>query len=110
MDYMSSRKMSGVSFCSGVLAGLVTITPGSGFVSPWASVIFGIVGAASCNLAVRAKEHLGYDDQLDAFGLHGVGGMVGAILTGIFHQGFITTLDGGSSNGGAIEGTSSLDI
>jgi Amt family ammonium transporter len=63
MDYyMGNGKMSGVSFCSGVLAGLVTITPGSGFVSPWASVIFGIVGAVCCNLAVRGKEYLGYDD------------------------------------------------
>lgn len=55
--------MSGVSFCSGVLAGLVTITPGSGFVAPWASIVFGIVGGIVCNLAVQCKEKLGYDDQ-----------------------------------------------
>lgn len=60
---ISSRKMSGVSFCSGVLAGLVTITPGSGFVAPWASIVFGIVGGIVCNLAVQCKEKLGYDDQ-----------------------------------------------
>jgi Amt family ammonium transporter len=92
---------------SGVLAGLVAITPGSGYVAPWASLIFGVVSAGCCNLAVRLKERLGYDDQLDAFGLHAVGASVGTILTGVFHQAYIVDMDGGdrgSLNSGLIEG------
>jgi Amt family ammonium transporter len=94
-------------YSSGVLAGLVAITPGSGFVAPWASLIFGAVSAGCCNLAVRLKERLGYDDQLDAFGLHAVGASVGTILTGVFHQAYIVDMDGGdrgSLNSGLIEG------
>jgi Amt family ammonium transporter len=85
----------------------VAITPGSGFVAPWASLIFGVVSAICCNLAVRLKERLGYDDQLDAFGLHAVGASAGTVLTGIFHQAYIVNMDGGTSGGdntGIIEG------
>jgi Amt family ammonium transporter len=105
-DYlMGPSKVTGVGFCSGVLAGLATITPGSGFVSTWAGCVIGILGAVICNFAVRAKGMLGYDDALDAFGLHGIGGFVGLIFAGIFRQRFISELDGDFiSGGGAIDG------
>lgn len=84
LDYRLERKWSVVGFCSGVVAGLVTITPGSGYVPPWAAVIYGIVGGAACNYATKLKFVLGVDDALDIFAEHAVGGVVGNILTGFF--------------------------
>jgi Amt family ammonium transporter len=81
------------SFLSAV-AGLVSITPGSGFVPPWAALITGILGAMSCNLFVGFKHMYGFDDALDVFGVHGVGGIVGNLLTGIFASKTIAGLDG----------------
>jgi len=73
-----------VGFASGLVAGLVAITPASGFVPPYAAIIIGIVAGLVCFGSVMAKSKLGYDDSLDAFGVHGVGGFLGAILTGVF--------------------------
>lgn len=84
LDYRLDRKWSMVGFCSGAIAGLVAITPASGFVTPWAAVIFGIVGAIGCNYATKLKYVIGVDDALDIFGEHGVGGIIGNLLTGIF--------------------------
>ncbi len=84
LDYRLEHKFSTVGFCSGVVAGLVCITPASGFVPAWAAVIFGIIGAASCNYATKIKFFLGADDALDIFAVHGIGGLVGNLLTGIF--------------------------
>jgi Amt family ammonium transporter len=94
MDYRLERKWSTVGFCSGVIAGLVAITPGSGFVTPWASVIFGIVGAIACNYATKLKFLLRVDDALDIFAVHGIGGIVGNLLTGLFAADYIAHLDG----------------
>ncbi|MDF7637346.1 ammonium transporter [Leuconostocaceae bacterium ESL0958] len=70
---------------NGALAGLVAITPAAGYVDPWAAVLIGILAAPIIAYALTTvKAHFGYDDTLDAFGLHGVGGMVGALLTGVF--------------------------
>ena len=70
---------------TGAVAGLVAITPASGFVTPMAALIIGFVAGLVCYLAVAVlKSKLGYDDSLDAFGVHGVGGTVGAVLTGVF--------------------------
>ncbi len=69
---------------SGAVAGLVAITPAAGFVTPMASVIIGLSAGVICYLAIVAKGKLGYDDALDAFGVHGVGGTWGAIATGLF--------------------------
>jgi Amt family ammonium transporter len=67
------------------VAGLVAITPASGFVSPLSALVIGLVAGALCYLAVGVvKKKLGYDDSLDAFGVHGVGGAWGALATGIF--------------------------
>lgn len=104
IDSMRTKKLSGIGFCSGALAGLVGITPASGFVAPWAAIIIGAITATICNFACHFKELIGADDVLDAFSLHGVGGFVGSILTGIFAQKWVALLDGTVINGGAIDG------
>jgi ammonium transporter, Amt family len=70
--------------CSGAVVGLVAITPASGFVGVIPALIIGAVGSAICYAAVMLKPRFGYDDSLDTFGVHGVGGTVGALLTGVF--------------------------
>ncbi|KAG0373622.1 hypothetical protein BGX24_011457 [Mortierella sp. AD032] len=94
LDYRHERKLSVLGFCSGAVSGLVAITPGSGFVSPASSVAIGFLGALSCNMAVRLKHHLKYDDAFDVFAVHGVGGIVGNLLTGVFAQSWVAALDG----------------
>ena len=73
-----------LGLASGIVAGLVAVTPASGFVYIWGGIAIGLAAAVICYLAVAMKNLLGYDDSLDAFGIHGVGGFVGAILTGVF--------------------------
>ncbi len=73
-----------LGFATGVLAGLVAITPAAGFVTPIAAIPIGVITSFVCYKAVELKGRFGYDDSLDAFGVHGVGGITGALLTGIF--------------------------
>jgi Amt family ammonium transporter len=73
-----------LGFSTGVLAGLVAITPAAGFVTPVAAITIGLIAGIICYTAVELKGRFGYDDSLDVFGVHGVGGMTGALLTGIF--------------------------
>ncbi len=74
-----------VGACTGLVAGLVAITPAAGFVEPWAAIIMGLVTAPCCFFAISfAKGKIGYDDALDAFGCHSIGGVVGGLLTGLF--------------------------
>lgn len=73
-----------LGFSTGVLAGLVAITPAAGFVTPMAAIPIGVIAGIICYTAVEVKGKFGYDDSLDVFGVHGVGGMTGALLTGIF--------------------------
>jgi ammonium transporter, Amt family len=94
LDYRLERKWSTVGFCSGVIAGLVCITPGSGFVPAWAAVIYGVVGGAGANYATKLKFLLGIDDALDIFAEHAVGGFLGNILTAFFAADYIAHLDG----------------
>jgi Amt family ammonium transporter len=94
LDYRLERKWSTVGFCSGVVAGLVAITPGSGFVPAWSAVVYGVVGAAAANYATKLKFILGIDDALDIFAVHAIGGLVGNILTGFFAADYIVHLDG----------------
>lgn len=96
LDYRLERKWSTVGFCSGVISGLVAITPGSGFVPAWAAVIFGVVGGIACNYATKLKFLLHIDDSLDIFAIHGIGGFVGNLLTGLFAADYIAALDGSS--------------
>ncbi len=73
-----------LGFSTGVLAGLVAITPAAGFVTPVAAISIGLIAGIICYTAVELKGKFGYDDSLDVFGVHGVGGMTGALLTGVF--------------------------
>ncbi len=84
VDYRLERKWSTVGFCSGVVAGLVAITPGSGYVPAWSAVVYGVVGGAACNYATKLKYFLRCDDALDIFAVHAVGGFVGNICTAFF--------------------------
>ncbi|GIM28552.1 ammonium transporter [Clostridium polyendosporum] len=80
-----AKRVTVMGAVSGAVAGLVSITPGAGYVTPMASIIIGLIGGVICYFAVAVlKEKLGYDDALDAFGCHGIGGTWGAIATGIF--------------------------
>jgi len=84
-EWISLGKPSVLGIVSGAVAGLVAITPASGFVAPGGALAIGIVAGIVCWwAAAKLKPMLGYDDSLDAFGIHGVGGIVGAILTGVF--------------------------
>ncbi|EFX00263.1 ammonium transporter mep2 [Grosmannia clavigera kw1407] len=94
LDYRLEKKWSTVGFCSGAIAGLVAITPASGFVPAWSAVIYGIVGAIVCNFATKLKFVLGIDDGLDIFAEHAVGGIAGNILTAFFAADYIAHLDG----------------
>jgi len=86
-EKLSGRKGSALGFCSGVIAGLVAVTPAAGNSGPFGAIILGAVASLICYYAVSfLKPRLGYDDSLDAFGIHGIGGMVGAIGTGIVYQ------------------------
>ena len=69
---------------SGLVAGLVAVTPASGFILPWGGFCIGLVSGIVCYVSVNLKSLLKYDDSLDAFGVHGVGGFLGAVLTGVF--------------------------
>ncbi len=74
-----------VGAATGLVAGLVAITPAAGFVEPWAAIVMGLIVSPVVYLAIsQAKRRIGYDDALDAFGCHGVGGIVGGVLTGLF--------------------------
>ncbi|KAI8288239.1 Ammonium transporter 1 [Colletotrichum sp. SAR11_59] len=95
--FLLERKWSTVGFCSGVVAGLVSITPGSGYVPVWAAVPFGVLGAAFANYATKLKFILRIDDALDIFAVHGIGGLVGNVCTAFFAANYIAHLDGVST-------------
>ena len=101
-EWISRGKATMLGACSGAVAGLVCITPACGSVSAMSAIILGLIAGVVCALACSTmKKMLGYDDSLDAFGVHGVGGIIGALLTGIFATEAIT---GGRV--GLIEGNS----
>lgn len=83
-EWMVQGKPTTLGAASGAIAGLVAITPGAGFVGPLPAVIIGLVAGALCYFAVLAKSRIGYDDALDVVGVHGVGGLWGALATGLF--------------------------
>jgi Amt family ammonium transporter len=85
VEWALRRKPTVVGVCSGAVAGLVAITPASGFVGPGGSLAIGIAAGMICYWGTTGLKHMfGYDDALDAFGVHAVGGIVGALLTGVF--------------------------
>jgi Amt family ammonium transporter len=94
-EWISKGKPSVLGIASGAVAGLVAITPASGFVGPSPAVIIGLIAGVVCFLASTSLKHLfNYDDSLDAFGVHGIGGIVGALLTGVFASKEISGMDG----------------
>jgi Amt family ammonium transporter len=101
VEWAIKGKPSILGICSGAVAGLVAITPASGFVDPRGALIIGIAAGVLCYWGVTGlKSAFGYDDSLDAFGIHGVGGTVGAILTGVLAVSAI----GGEGKSGLIDG------
>ena len=92
-EWLVAKKPSVLGIISGAVAGLVAVTPASGFVNPTGAFIIGIVAGIVCYFAaVKLKHALGYDDSLDAFGVHGIGGIIGALLTGVFADPAINAL------------------
>lgn len=87
MDVIMAEKPTLVGCVTGLVVGLVAITPGAGFVPIWASLIIGFVGSPICYFMIsKVKQKFGYDDALDAFGCHGIGGVWGGLATGLFTQ------------------------
>jgi Amt family ammonium transporter len=84
-EWMVAKKPSVLGIISGAVAGLVAVTPAAGFVNPTGALVLGILAGVGCYVfAVHLKRVFGYDDSLDAFGVHGIGGIIGALLTGVF--------------------------
>jgi ammonium transporter, Amt family len=99
-EWMTRGKPSILGACSGAVAGLVCITPACGFVTPLAGILLGLAAGFVCFLACTSlKNRFGYDDSLDAFGVHGIGGALGAVLTGVF-----ATQAVDATNSGLLEG------
>src|SRR5918999_1348446 len=106
LEWWTRGKPSVLGMISGVIAGLVTITPASGFVLPWHGALIGVIAGGFCLWAcTKLKQQLGYDDSLDVFGVHGVGGFIGTLLTGVFAVGAISaTADSPGGLPGLLEG------
>jgi len=101
------KKFTMLGVASGLVAGLVAITPAAGYVSPMVALLIGALAGVICYLAVLAKSKLGYDDALDAFGVHGVGGATGALLTGIFAR---AALNNGAGGGLSLLGKQAIGV
>jgi Amt family ammonium transporter len=99
IEWAHNSKPTALGVASGLVAGLVAITPAAGFVAPWAAIVIGLLAGAVCYGAVVLKGRLGYDDSLDAFGIHGVGGLLGALLTGVFASSAINPAGSGAIDG-----------
>jgi Amt family ammonium transporter len=84
IELLRQGKSTALGFASGVLAGLVAITPAAGVVRPAGALILGAIASICCYQAILLKDRLGYDDSLDAFGVHGIGGIVGAVMLTFF--------------------------
>lgn len=104
-EWIVAKKPSVLGIISGAVAGLVAVTPASGFVNPTGAFIVGIVAGVLCYIsAVKVKHMFGYDDSLDAFGVHGIGGIIGALLTGVLADPAINSLSSGASLGKQVYG------
>ena len=106
LEWWTRGKPSVLGMISGAVAGLGTITPASGFVLPWQGVVIGVIAGGVCFWAcTKLKQKLGYDDSLDVFGVHGVGGFTGTLLTGVFAAGALSaTADSPGGLPGLLEG------
>ena len=98
IEWLKDGKTTVLGTASGLVAGLVAITPAAGYVTSGSSIIFGLVAGVICYFAVKLKDALGYDDSLDVVGIHGVGGIVGGVLLGLLSS--LEVNDGGAAGGG----------
>ena len=110
VEWVRNGKPSALGAISGAVAGLATITQASGYVQPMAAILIGLVaGVVCCVMVLKVKKIFGYDDSLDAFGVHGIGGTMGALFTGLFASGAINAVYGHDGAGrplatGAVDG------
>jgi ammonium transporter, Amt family len=84
IESLHQGKATALGFVSGILAGLVAVTPAAGVVQPYGAMVLGIIASVVCYMAIQVKNRLGYDDSLDAFGIHGIGGIAGALFLTFF--------------------------
>ena len=104
-EWIRSGKPSALGGISGAVAGLVAITPASGFVTPMSALWIGLIAGVFCFfMVIKVKNIFGYDDSLDAFGVHGAGGTLGAVLTGLFANSVINPIFGSGKATGFFEG------
>ena len=108
-EWIRSGKPSALGGISGAVAGLVAITPAAGFVQPMSAIVIGLLAGAFCYfMVIKVKNWFGYDDSLDAFGVHGAGGTLGAVLTGLFASSAINPIfkdaQGNTLPSGAVDG------
>src|SRR4029077_11874200 len=104
-EWLKNGRASALGAISGAVAGLVAITPASGFVGPMPALAIGLIAGVVCYLMVtKVKGIFGYDDALDAFGVHGAGGTIGALLTGVFAQQVINPIFGADKPVGGLDG------
>jgi len=108
VEWIARGKPSILGTASGAVAGLVCITPAAGFVQPMPALLMGAAAGVVCYFACGAvKSAFGYDDSLDAFGIHGIGGALGAVLTGVFAT---TEVNPGGANGVWYDATAGFDV
>ena len=107
IEYLHKGKATILGACTGAVAGLVAITPAAGFVTPMGAMAMGLFVSGICYSAILLKSQLGYDDSLDVFGVHGVGGAFGAVAVGIFA---VANVGGIGNPGGLITGDASLIV
>jgi len=104
-EWFKNGKASALGAISGAVAGLVAITPAAGFVRPMPALVIGLAAGLFCYFMVtRVKALFGYDDALDAFGVHGAGGTIGALLTGVFAQQIVNPIFGTGKPAGGLDG------
>ena len=104
-EWIKNGRASALGAISGAVAGLVAITPAAGFVGPMPALIIGAIAGVVCfGMVTKVKAVFGYDDALDAFGVHGAGGTIGALLTGVFAQQVINPIFGAGKPVGGLDG------
>lgn len=103
-EWIKNGRASALGAISGAVAGLVAITPAAGFVAPMPALVIGVVAGVVCYwMVTKVKAMFGYDDALDAFGVHGAGGTIGALLTGVFAQVAINPIFGADKPVGGLD-------
>jgi Amt family ammonium transporter len=104
-EWLKNGRASALGAISGAVAGLVAITPAAGFVAPIPALVIGAAAGVLCfGMVTKVKSLFGYDDALDAFGVHGAGGTIGALLTGVFAQQVINPIFGAGKAVGGMDG------